>query len=50
MATGAEREPRGRAKVTYDCESETWLENSFHKQWPSEEKKRKKKKGKMKLQ
>lgn len=36
MATGAEREPHGRAKVTYDCESETWLENSSHKQWPSE--------------
>lgn len=48
MATGAEREPRGRTKVTYDCESETWLENSFHKQWPSERKK--KKKSKMELQ
>lgn len=46
MATGAEREPHGRAKVTYDCESETWLENSFHQQWPSESKK----KSKMKLQ
>lgn len=36
MATEAEREPHGRAKVTYDCESETWLENSSHKQGPSE--------------
>lgn len=36
MATGAESEPHGRAKVIYDCESETWLENSSHKQWPSE--------------
>lgn len=42
MATGAEREPHGRAKVTCDCESETWLENSFHKQWPSESKKKSK--------
>ena len=42
MATGAEREPHGRAKVTNDCESETWLENLSHKQWPSESTKTKK--------
>lgn len=40
MATGAKRKPHGRPKVTYDCESETWLENSFGKQWPSKRKKK----------